>query len=251
MPLYEHHNYLNKNVEYLISNEIIEYDMRSAGFNIIKKFKLLDDKRISHLESLPKQRRQITIGMYQQNNKDFAKALNEKFVEMRRLFFEANSLDDDDVLSIKKDAIITTKRCYNTIFDNVEFAEKHMYTSYYYISKFEIYVGPEKIDMKGISDEKLKLHEDYMLDFLFRFLKLVETGSRKQIVGNLVQFADFYKRRELEVGYYRELNSDSLYKFNKNFIGDLIGFQNVNSVDNIDISFNYMKFIVPLIKLLV
>lgn len=251
MPLYEKTNYLNKDIEYLISNEIIEYDMKSAGFNIIKKFKLLDDKRIAHLESLPNKRRHITIGLYQQNNKDFAKELSDKFVEMRRLFFEANELEDDDILSIKKDAIITTKRCYNTIFDNVEFVEKHMYTSYYYLSKFELYVGPTGIDMKGISDEKLKYHEDYMLDFLFRFFKLVETGSRKQIVSNLVQFANYYKKKELEIGYYRELNKDSLFKLEKNFIGDLIGVHHVDTIDNIDISFNYMKFIVPLIKLLI
>lgn len=251
MPLYEKHNYLNKDVEYLISNEIIEYDMRSAGFNIIKKFKLLDDTKINHLESLPKDRRQITIGLYQRNNKEFAETLNSKFVEMRKLFFEANNLNDDDVISIKKDAIITTKRCYNTIFDNVEFAEKHVYTSYYYISKFELYVGPTKIDLKGINDDKLKYHEDYMLDFLFKLFKLIETGSRKQIINNMIQFSNYYKRRELDIGYYRELNGDSLFRLNKTFNGDLVGVPHVNDVNLIDISFNYMKFIVPLIKLMI
>ena len=251
MPLYESHNYLNKNIEYIISNEIIEYDMKSAGFNIIKKFKLLDEKKIAHLESLPKDRRQITIGLYQRSNKDFAEELKSKFVEMRKMFFEANELSDDLVLSIKKDAIITTQRCYNVRFDNVEFAEKHVYTSYYYLSKFELYVGPDGIDLKGISDDKLKYHKDYMLDFLFRFLKLVEVGSQRQIISNLTQFANYYKSKGLDVGYYRELNADSLFKLNKTFIGDLVGVQDVDSVDNIDISFNYMKFIVPLIRLLV
>jgi len=31
--LFKKHFYLNKNIEYLISNEIIEYDIKSAGFN--------------------------------------------------------------------------------------------------------------------------------------------------------------------------------------------------------------------------
>ena len=251
MSLYEKHNYLNKNIEYIISNEIIEYDMKSAGFNIVKKFKLLDDAKIHHLEGLTKDKRQITLGLYQRSNREFAEQLNSKFVEMRKLFFEANDINDDDVISIKKDAIITTKRCYDTIFDNVEFAEKHIYSSYYYISKFELYVGPTSIDLKGISDDKLVYHKDYMLDFLFRFLKLVEVGSRKQIITNLIQFANFYKSRELDIGYYRELNADSLFRLNKTFIGDLVGFQDVSSVDNIDISFNYMKFIVPLIRILI
>ena len=63
--LYEKHNYLNKDIEYLISREIIEYDIKSAGFNLIKQYKLLDDAKILHLESLSKKQRQITIGLYQ------------------------------------------------------------------------------------------------------------------------------------------------------------------------------------------
>ena len=115
----------------------------------------------------------------------------------------------------------------------------------------ELYVGPTKIEVKGISDDQLKYHEDYLLDFLFKFLKMVETAQQKQIVSNLVQFANYYKRRELDVGYYREFNSDSLFKLDRSFIGDLIGVQNVDSTEGIDISYNYMKIIVPLIKLLV
>ena len=251
VSLYEKHNYLNKNIEYLVNNEITEYDIRSAGFNIIKKYKLLDDKKISHLESLPKKRRQITIGLYQKDNIEFRDRLNEKFIEIRKLFFEANELDDDDVLSIKKDAIITLKKCFHTEFDNIEFIDKNVYSSYFYINKFEFYINEKNIHLKGISDEKLKLHEDYMLDFLHKIFRLIETSSNKKyIIDNIRQFISFYKNKMLHIGYYRELNADSLYKLNIDFLNDHIGVEHTKSLDNIDISYNYLKYIVPIINIL-
>ena len=42
--------WFNPDIEYLFNNEIIEYDMKDAGFNIIKQFKLLPDIKIKELE---------------------------------------------------------------------------------------------------------------------------------------------------------------------------------------------------------
>lgn len=249
--LYEKHNYLNKDIEYLISREIIEYDIKSAGFNLIKHYKLLDDSKISHLESLSKKQRQITIGLYQKNNKKFAEELNSKFVEARKTFFTANDLIDDDVLSIKKDAIITLRRCYNTEFDNIQFDEKNIYTSYFYMNKFEFYLGDTKLDVKGISDDKLLLHQDYMIDFLQKILKMLEVSSTKQTIVNLKEFAYYYKNKLLHHGYYRELNRDSLYRLNNHFNSEYIGTEDFTSIEDIDISYNYMKYVVPLINILI
>lgn len=251
MALYEKHNYLNRNIEYLINNEITEYDMKSAGFNIIKKFKLLDNNKIEHLESLSKKRRQITIGLYQKDDPAFKEELNEKFIEMRKLFFEANELKDDEVLSIKKDAIVTLRKCFNTTFDNVEFVDKNVYTSYFYINKFEFYVNDKTLDLKGIDNEKLELHRAYMLDFLYKIFRLFETNSNKKyIIENLREFISFYKDKMLHIGYYRELNRDSLYKLNREFLNDYIGLENTKTLDGIDISYNYMKYIVPIMNIL-
>ena len=249
--LYEKHNYLNKDIEYLINQEITEYDIKSAGFNICKKYHLLDDKKINHLESLDKKRRQITLGLYQQHDQEFKEILNSKFVEVRKEFFEANDLKDEDVLSIKKDAIITLRKCYNTEFDNIIFSDKNNYSSYFYINKFEFYINPTIIHVKGISDDKLELHKDYMLDFLHKIFRLFETNpNKKYIIDNIREFISYYKDKRLHIGYYRELNKDSLYKLNRSFIHDYIGLQHVNSLENIDISYNYMKYIIPMINIL-
>ena len=52
MGLYERHNYTNKDIDFIISTEIIEYDMVSAGLNICKEFKLLPEHEIRELEEL-------------------------------------------------------------------------------------------------------------------------------------------------------------------------------------------------------
>ena len=248
--LWKKHNYLNKNIPYIISQDIIEYDIRSAGFNLVKKYKLLDSKKIENLEKLDKKKRQIMIGLYERNDKEFKDALNAAFVEARRLFFEANNLSDDKVLSIKKDAIITTAHCTELTFDNVEFIEKHKYTSYYYINKLEFYVGPTTIDVKGISDEKLKYHNDYMIDFLFKIFKMIETRPTDIVIKNLKDFSFHYKNKTLDIGYYRELNKDSLFKLNRNLLNTMIGMIDLDSVEDIDIRYNYIHYIVPLVNLL-
>ena len=251
MNLYLRHNYINTDIEYLISREIIEYDIQSAGFNIIKYYKMLSDDKIKHLESLNKKQRQRTIGLYQRNNKEFADRLNKKFVEIRKLFFESNQLDSGDVLSIKKDAIITLRRCNYTDFDNIHFVEKNIYTSYFYMNGFEFYLGQDNLDVKGISDEKLALHKDYMLDFLQKIFKMLEISSRKQTIVNLKEFAQYYKELKLHPGYYRELNRDSLYRLKRTINGDNIALDEYMELPDIDISYNYVKYIVPLINLLI
>lgn len=249
--LYKKHNYLNKNIQYLVSNEIIEYDIQSAGFNLIKKFNLMGSDQIQYLEALPKKRRQIHIGLAMKKDKELVQKLNAKFVEAREWFFVQNELKEDDILSIKKDAIFTLRRCHELEWDNIQFAEKNIYTSYYYMNGFEFYYNRECLDVKGISDERLEHHKEYMLDFISTFCRSHEIGTRKGIIELLLEFSHHYRHRNLEMGYYRELNKDSLFRFHDKYQGSIIGFENVSSLDNIDIGYNYAKYFVPLINLLV
>jgi len=250
MGLYKKDLYLDKTIPYLISKEIIEYDISSAGYSISKEFKLLSQSRLRYLETLDKTARQIAIGLYQKNDSSYKDALKEKFIEVRKMFFEANKLDDDDVLSIKKDAIVCLRRCDRCVFGDIRFVDKNVYTSFFNFNNLEFYLGRDTLDVKGISDEKLKLHKDYMLDFLFRILKMFEISSRRQLITNIKEFSDYYKSKQLMIGYYRELNKDSLYKLEKTLQGALVGLLNSESIDGIDISYNYMNYIVPLLNIL-
>lgn len=250
--LYERDSYLDKSIPYLISKEITEYDIKSAGFNISRYFKLLSEDQLNLLESLDKKKRQVQIGLFQRENPVYKQELNDKFKEIRKKFFESNNLSEEDIHSIKKDAIFVYKKCLNTSFDNIQFVEKNTYSSYYYINRLEFYVKDDTIDVKGISDDKLSYHRDYMLDFLHTIFKTMERSSFKLAIKYIREFIDHYKRRLLDFRYYRELNRDSLFKLNIPGIGTIVVNEeaiNNESLDTINITYNYMSYIIPLINL--
>lgn len=250
MGLYERHNYLNKDILYLISNEIIEYDMVSAGLSLCKKYKLLDKDTLRALDSLPKKERNIRIGLIQRKDRVFARALSEAFREGRKLFFEANNLTVDNVLSIKKDAIYTTTYCDHLEFDELVFVPKNQYSSYYYFGKYEFYYNKEGMDVKGIPDDKLELHADYMLGALYDYMHLQETTKRERVITYVKELSHHYKLLNLDIGYYRELNVESLYRLKDNVHQTTFGIENVNDKDVILTNYNYNNYIVPMIQIL-
>jgi hypothetical protein len=242
--------YLDKDTSYLISTNIIEYDISSAGYSISRYYKLLDDKTLSWLETLPKKERHIQIGLLCKRLPKYNDALKQAFINIRKEFFEANNIVDEDILAIKKDAIFLLRYANTTKFgEDVEFAEKNTYTSYYYINKKEFYSNPMKLDVKGISDETLELHKDYMLDFMQNIFRLAETSENSQIIRHLVGFIDAYKSRNLEAGYYRELNDSSTYRLSAEYLKFPMGLSNVDDVDDINISYNFMNYIRPLVEI--
>lgn len=248
--LYTRDLYRNKDIEYLISREIIEYDMKSAGYNIIKKFNLLPSKEIEYLSSLSNKERHIYIGKQILKNNKLSDGLKFGFQEMRKEFITKNGLQDKDILSIKKDAIITLKRCNYKDFSPVKFVEKNIYTSYCYLNRLEIYIGKDYVDIKGIRDEVLEKHKKYMLYFIFLFFKNMERRDKKYNIKFVSDFAIKYKERQLPIGYYRELNTDSKYRYEMMISEASILMEDAEDVNSINISYNYMNYIVPFLRLL-
>jgi hypothetical protein len=101
-----------------------------------------------------------------------------------------------------------------------------------------------KIDVKGISDEKLKLHEDYMLDIINKFFKSMEKKSIDKTISMMRRFIDKYKARELPLNYYRRF--DSFSEFQVIIDQDFYDENNI-SVDDIDIGYNLL-ILLKLIK---
>ena len=93
--------WINPNIEYLFGNDIIEYDIRDAGFSIIKQYKLLPDEKIRELSMMQKgDERHIAIGKLQRDDKELSKRLLEKFTEVRTIFLSANNISDNDIISV-------------------------------------------------------------------------------------------------------------------------------------------------------
>lgn len=254
--LYERDLYTNPDIDFLISKSITEYDIKNAGYNLIKYYNLLPESKIDYLSKLSKSDRTIQIGIYEKD-KDLAKALTESFKNARKMFFEENNLKDEDILSIKKDAIfVIGKECQITEFGNINFVKKHKYTSYHKFDNIEMYyrLSNNSLDIKGIRDEILLYHEKYFLTFLKRVFRLLENNNQKELIKFMKWFISNYKTRNLDIEYYRELSPDSLYILNEDVVGKSkyfnTGIDNINytSINDINISYNYIKYILPIIQ---
>lgn len=223
--------WLNPNIEYLLNEDIIEYDMKSAGLSLIKQFRLLDPKLIEELSHMEKFAATVRIGKLQGKDHAFSKALLGKFAEMRSAFITANGLTDDRIISVKKDAIFTIGSCDRLEFGEVVFVPKNSYSSYLRLTEIanavELYLGEASTDVKGISDISLARHRLYLLQFIEKMIGYLETKNTS-VKHYLRNFIARYRSGELDEGYYLEFNSVSA---------------------TIDPVFNYLKVIKPLVQI--
>lgn len=210
---YKKSTWLNPNIEYLFNADIIEYDMKDGGFSLIKQFNLLPQEKIKELERIDKGiMRHIEVGKLQRENKEFSKALNDKFAEVRRIFIASNELTDNDIISVKKDAIFTTKPCKRVNFGKVHFADKNHYTSYIRlpnINNIEIYYGDNGIDVKGMGDIAVNTHRLYLIEFLKKTIDMIENKDPR-VKRYICKFISDYKFNNLgSETYYLEFNNKS------------------------------------------
>ena len=105
--LWKNDTFINPNIVYTFNKEIIEYDLKEAGFSLTKEYNLLDKKTIEKLDKYRKDKRKIELGLIQRNDKVYRDCLKEVFKEARRLFIEHNELEPSDIISIKKDIVVS------------------------------------------------------------------------------------------------------------------------------------------------
>ena len=192
------------------NTKIIEYDLKSANTSLCREYNLLPIKQIEEIESMKKDKRVVIIGKLMRKDKVFKEGLKEAFVDIRRRFFEANNIEDKDILSIKKDAIFCFGEKEVTEFGTCKFKDKNTYSSYMRLNNFEFYYHPYlsslggecKLDIKGIDDTTLQKHKGFMLNFFATAFRHFETSDLYTQLGYLKRFIDRYKHLELEVGYY-------------------------------------------------
>lgn len=248
--LYKKDTYRNKNFIILINNHITEYDLKSANTSLCKEYNLLPDNQIDKIEKMKKKDRVVTIGKLQRKNKKFKDQLKSSFIDIRRRFFEENLITDDDIVSIKKDAIFSTKICGCVDFGYCHFSVKNEYSSYMYLNKFEFYYSnlKQKIDVKGIDDTILEYHNNFMLDFMKKLFYHLETSEITTTVKFYKRFVDKYKRLQLPVGYYREFNQDSVIRLNDSdeTYDDEIFIPYEHKTEHLNIDYNFFNILLPI-----
>lgn len=253
MPeLWERELWTNPNIMYSFNTIINEHDIRQAGYSIIKEFNQLDEKKITKLDKLGKDARHKQIGVWLRDDKDFAKRHKEGFKEARRRFFTENSLDEDNIVAIKKDAIFVKGEVDHTeVGEFIDFRKKNRYTSYIQLpNKIELYYYDGKVDVKGISSENVDVHEDGMLDIIKIMFKKIETDTQDVQIRVLMRYINEYKERKLPVNFYREFNSSS-----KIIVADpesIMSFDDYweDRKDELSIQYNYFNVLIPILKMI-
>lgn len=257
--LYLRDNYLNNHYIKLCNKVIIEYDLKSANTSLCKEYKLLDEKTISNIEDMKKKNRVVTIGKMMRKDKKFKDNLRSSFIDIRRRFFETNGIEAEDILAIKKDAIFTLREVDTKDFGECHFVQKNKYSSYIYIKPYEIYYTPKnklygdggRVDVKGISDDMLIKHQDFMCDFFRKLFKIMENEDITSVYRYLKRFIDKYKTLNLAVGYYREFNNMSNIRMEDDIVYDdevFIPYEHKQAHINID--YNFFNILIPLLKIL-
>ena len=112
----------------------------------------------------------------------------------------------------------------------------------------EFYYNYEKLDVKGMNDENIALHEDYMIKFIKSFFLKMETESEEDVIKFTRRFIDKYKRKELEGGYYRTFDYRSIIEVTTE---DDVLYKDYweDKKEDIDISYNYKNILLKLIQI--
>lgn len=215
--LYEKVNYIS-GLRFIFSNYIREYDLSKANINVLYSKGVIDYSMYAKLLVASREERQITIGLLERENKEVINILKDGIIEAKKMLFEANDIQDGDILSIKNDAVFVINKWlnYTKFGDYIEFKLKSTFTSFVYLNGIEIYYGYDKISgieniqTKGLG-KKEYLHTNFMIDFIAYLFSEMEVGDVKDAISSLSDFYMDYVSGNLDIGYYREFNSESMY----------------------------------------
>lgn len=211
--IYEHDNWRNKNISYIKNNLITEYDLSSAGLNILMDLNAIDNNLYQELLSMKKLDRNVYIGKMLKSDKKLLDLQKYGFSEARRVFFEKNEIELTDVLTIKKDAIFLINKNYNIdgkISEHLNFRKKNEYNSYLYLNHREHFYDAENdsMDVKGYSDS-VKFHQkEYFFKFIKNLLKLDTTNDRDKIFYNISTLKYNMINFTADLPFYRNIYTD-------------------------------------------
>ena len=213
-------------VNFIIGNQIREYDMTKANISVLRDANAITEDQYQYFLSLPKFEREVAVGKMRGANPELTAILKEGIKHARQVFIESNGISEVDILAIRNDAITVVgyKPIRNlNISERVAFRFDGMYSSFYHINHLDLlyFYDPinnmENLDIKGMNDTAMALHKDFMLDFLSEVFYQSQVEGVQQSIRTIQNFHSQYIDLSLPVGYYRELNSGSRYKLNDTF----------------------------------
>lgn len=246
-------------ISYLTNVFIYEYDISKANINVLFTKGVIDEATYKFLYEAQRMVRQVYIGKLCKDT-EVSNILKAGIIEAKKMFFEANNIEDRNVLSIKNDAVflINTKPQI-TKFELIEFKEKNVYTSFFKLGNMEYYyyysniTKEEYIDIKGISDSALEMHKNYFLQLIKDIFYSIQINGPEISLRMIKDYYNDYIRLNLPVEHYRRFDSGSMFHFK--FISGIGTGYSIASISEdekslIDISYN-LSIILDLQRILI
>lgn len=208
-------------VHFLIDSNIREFDISKANINVLRDAGVLSEEQYQYFLKANSNERYIAIGKMQGADTKVTEALQNGITNARKIFMELNCIDDSDILAIRNDAItiIGNKPVkYLNVTDRVRFREVARYTSFYHLGFLDLLYlydsieNIEAMDIKGMSDKAIELHKPYMFEFLSELFYRAQMEGVKSAIQILSNLYANYVSRSLDIGFYREFNSESRYR---------------------------------------
>jgi hypothetical protein len=247
-------NYTSKEILFVYNSRIDEYDMKSAGFSIIKQNKLLPAETIRQLERLDKQTRNIEIGKLRGKDYALSKGMARGIRSTMEDFIKNNKIDDSSIISIKNDAvfILDTIPSITTV-NGINFVKKNSYTSFLNLNRVEFYYSENSSDIKGLGPGIQSRQGPYLLNHIIQLIRTKESSSNSSIIKQCAEFDRKYLNKLLPIQYYEELSSQGGYKISEdgNTTDMFYTLPDEKMKPFIDITYNYLNYILPFKKILV
>ena len=232
----------NSSYNIILNSFIREYDLSKANINALYSRGVIDKAMYDNLYSADKAIREKQIGLMIRSDKNIYKEIQAGIMEAKRNLILSNNIDLEDIVSIKNDAVfVMNNKLENTTFGLMDFKLKNTYTIYIKINRYEFYYyfnsynQEEKLDVKGINDNKLEYHRNHFMDFLLALFNTLQVDSIIPAVNILQNFSLAYINRQLDPNYYRKFNSESNFDLLNGYSSDVY----VSDINLIDIRYNY------------
>lgn len=256
----------NPNLLYVIDTPIIEYDIKSGNVSIMRAFKdqfdpPLEDAQIDQLSSLDKKARVIQVGKMMRDIPNFSKVLEKGFNQAVKAFCDENRMDlsdsTEDIVSIKRDAVFVVGKPikHTKILEYCHFIPKNEYDGYIRLKGYEFYINSreEKIDVKGMDDAQVPLHQEGILAMLLDFYRYCKSVgmNRVKLSEYLAELCDAYLSKDLPFSMYREFNNESKYRIHmggREFLTDTV---EEEDLEDLSIDFNYLRILIPLLNVFI
>ena len=86
-------------ISYLTNIFITEYDISKCNINVLYTKGAIDKATYDYLYNAERMERQTFVGKLQRDSQQIVRVLKSGIIEAKKIFFEANGIEDRDVLT--------------------------------------------------------------------------------------------------------------------------------------------------------